>query len=335
MWNNVVVHLFSEYEEVQIIPQHIRGWLSRSRDSLISLDMGTLMKTHPRAAHDLLQNHRFKKLVMFIPVDQLHSLSQTPAENLRCIEELTVFQSFDAEIYYHWDNPAAYRLTERPFFPMQHFPELQALTIDVNPDVEDLVRAVSCGQLRRLQMRTYMSLQSCMHVLYQCPLLEVLQLEMVPCPLRSDLRVDKAFNDAPPSTKPLILPHLRELFVEFVRSDCCDMMLGMLSLPALKILNLYHISSETTKLRTLEGLVNGRLGPQLQELHVKDCLEVEFVLDIIESRGKRGPASQETLRLVDLSDADISATDQQRIDKLREEGVVIYTESCWWDPFSR
>ena len=85
--------------------------------------------------------------------------------------------------------------------------------------------------------------------------------------------------------------------------------------------SLFYVASEHVKLRSLEGLVSCRLGPQLQALNIKDGLDVTLVLDIIGTRCKMSArdasdqghafqAPQATqLKLIDLSDADIGGSE--------------------------
>ena len=336
-WNDVMVGPFSDYDQACDISSRMDEWLSRSGDSLISLDLGTLIEARPRTTQDLLHKYRFKKLRMITPTDQLSTLFLIPAENLCHVEELTMFQGYTGEkSHYQRSDSRSRGLGKRPFFPRHEFPLLKTLTTDVNPAIHDVVHALSWGQLRRLDMRADMPLVPCMDILRQCPLLETLNLEMVSSPLIQLVGQPSPKSDA----EPLLLSHLNELYIEFVRSDICDKMLGMLILPELKTLSLFYVASEPAKLGSLEGLVTGRLGPQLQALNVKDSLDITLILDIIETRckisardgsdpGHAFQAPQATLKLIDLSDADVSGSDQERIDILRAKGLEINTRLSW------
>lgn len=336
MWNDVIVGSLSDYDQACDVSSRMDEWLSCSGDSLVSLDLGTLMEARLRTTQDLLHKYRFKKLSMIIPANQLSTLFQIPAENLRHVEELSLLQSDTGENSYHWSNSKSRRPGRRPFFPTHEFPLLKALTMVIDPATHDMVHALSWGQLRTLDIRANMPLGPCMEIFRQCPLLETLRLEMFSFPPSQLGRPSPE-----PDTEPLLLAHLNELYILFVRSDICDNMLGMLILPELKTLSLIYIASEPTELRSLEGLVTGRLGPQLQVLNVKDSLDVPLVLDIIETRckisarngshpGHAFQAPQATLlKLIDLSDADISGSDQERIDMLRAKGLEINTGLSW------
>ncbi len=204
------------------------------------------------------------------------------------------------------------------------------------------------AKLRSLEIRAdVQSAAPCMEILRHCPLLEVFRLDTLTCALNREWKLKEASRHAlqRPDNEPVFLPHLNQLSIRFVRSDVCDMILGSLVLPELNILSLFYVASETTKLKSLEGLATGRIGPRLQELSLKDSLDVAFVMDIIESRYKnstprngsetRGSdhafqAPQATLKRIDLTDADIMDGDQERIDKLRSKGLEIYAGNPWY-----
>ncbi|KAF8348482.1 hypothetical protein F5887DRAFT_1248931 [Amanita rubescens] len=338
MWNEVTVGPLEDYDEALRVSSQIDEWLSRSGDSLISLDLGSLMGMRLSTTQNLLHKHRFKKLGLYIPLDQLSSLFKIPVDNLSHIEELRLLQG-----YAHSES-----FIKRPFFPAHEFPLLKSLTTDVNPEVYDMVHALSWGQLRSLEIRADVhSAAPCMEILRHCPLLEVFLLDTLTCALNREWKLKEASRHAlsRPDNKPVFLPHLNQLSIQFVRSDFCDMILGSLVLPELNILSLFYVNGETTKLKSLEGLATGRLGPRLQELSLKDSLDVAFVMDIIESRYNnstprigfetRGSdhafqAPQATLKRIDLCDADIKDGDQERIDKLRSRGLEIYTGDPWY-----
>lgn len=339
MWNEVTVGPLEDYDEALRVSSQIDEWLSRTGDSLICLDLGSLMGTGLSTPQNLLHKHRFRKLGLHIQFDQLSPLFEVSVENISHVEELRLLQGY---VELEPSLGEGHEFTKRPFFPTHEFPLLKSLTTDINPDAHDLVHALSWGQLRSLDIRAdVQSPASCTEILRHCPLLEVFRLDTLTCALGREWKLKEASRQPlpKPGIKPVLLPHLNQLSIRFVRSDVCDMILDSLVLPELNILSLFYVASDTTKLESLEGLATGRLGPRLQELSLKDSFDVAFVMDIIESRYRNSPrngseargsghafqAPQATLKRIDLDDADIRDGDQARIDELRSRGLEIYT----------
>src|SRR6266550_4448164 len=94
MWNEVTVGSLEDYDEARRVSSQIDEWLSRSSDSLISLDLGSLMGMCLSTTQNLLHKHRFRKLGLHIPPDQLSSLFNIPVENLSHVEELRLLQGY-------------------------------------------------------------------------------------------------------------------------------------------------------------------------------------------------------------------------------------------------